>query len=130
MLQQIKTFKGNALAVELTDKFTEADEKLLVQLFEEKLQDGNTHVNLLFKVKDMASAFRHIELKALLEGELWGFKHFSKIGRCAVVAHSGVIKTAVKIENKALHLANSALDERYFDAEQLDEALEFVNPEE
>jgi hypothetical protein len=126
MLNQIKTFKGNAIALELTGTFTEDDVKLMEQLFEEKLSAGSKAVNLLSKVKDM-SQFTHIDFKALMEGETWGFKHFNKIGRCAVVAHSDFIKYAVKIENKLLHPISNALEEKYFDETHLDEALQFVN---
>ncbi|MDR0231091.1 MAG: STAS/SEC14 domain-containing protein [Dysgonamonadaceae bacterium] len=129
MLTQIKTFKGNALALELTGTFTEVDEQLMVQLFEEKLNEGSEYVNLLLKVKDL-SVMRHMDLKALMEGEIWGFKHFGKMGRCAVVAESDIIKDVVKVENKALHLANSAFEEKYFETAQLDEALKFISPEE
>ena len=128
MLTQIKTFKGNALAVEITDTYTEADTKLMVQLFEEKLNEGNEYVNILVKVKDL-SVMRHIEFKALMEGEIWGFKHFGNIGKCAVVAHSDIIQDVVKLENKFLHLANAHFEEKYFATEQLNEALKFISPE-
>jgi len=65
-----------------------------------------------------------------MEGEIWGFKHFGKMGRCAVVAQSEIIKDVVKVENKALHLANAAFEEKYFETAQLDEALKFISPEE
>lgn len=129
MLNQIKTFKGNALALELTDTFTETDAQSIIRLFEEKLDEGHEHINVLIKVKDL-SVMKHMNLKAFLQGEIWGIKHFSKIGRCAVVAHSDLIKTVVGAENKVLHLANAALNERYFDTEQLDEALKFISPDE
>lgn len=125
MLQQIKIFEGNTLALALTETFTEADAQMIKQLFEEKLNKGAQHVNLLIKVKDM-SVMKHMDWRAFLDGEIWGFKHFSKIGRCAVVAHSDFIKAAVKLESKVLHLANPALEEKYFDTEQLEEALAFV----
>jgi len=128
MLTQIKTFKGNALAVEITDTYTEADTKLMVQIFEEKLNEDNEYINLLLKVKDL-SVMRHMEFKALMESEIWGFKHFGKIGKCAVVAHSDIIKDVVKLENKFLHLANAHFEEKYFATEQLDEALKFISPE-
>jgi hypothetical protein len=129
MLEQIKIFKGNALALELTETFTKADALLIKQLFEEKLEAGYEHVNLMIKVKDM-SVMKHMSLKAFLEGETWGFKHFGKIGRCAVVAHSDFIRSVVKIENKILHLANAAFEEKYFDTTELDEALNFVEADE
>jgi len=129
MLTQIKIFKGNALAFDLVDSFTKDDAHLVEQLFEEKLNAGYEHVNILIKVKDL-SVLKHIDLKAFIEGEIWGIKHLSKIGRCAVVAHSDIIKSVVKIENKALHLANPNIEERYFDTERLDEALKFLSPNE
>jgi len=129
MINQIKTFKGNALALELVDTFTETDANLIIQLFEEKLKEGHKHINMLIKVKDL-SVLHHMEMKGFFKGELWGIKHFNYIGRCAVVAHSHIIESVVKIENKALHLFNPALEEKYFDAAQLDEALKFVNPDE
>ena len=129
MLNQIKIFQGNALALELLETFTEADASLIKQLFEEKLDAGYEHVNLLIKVKDM-SVMKHMSLQTFLEGELWGFKHFGKIGRCAVVAHSDFIRSVVRLENKVLHLANAAFEERYFDTAELDEALKFIDTNE
>lgn len=129
MIKQIKTFNGNALALELTDAFTELDAQMIEQLFEEKLNSGYSHVNLLIKVENL-SVLKHMSLKAFLEGELWGIRHFGKIGRCAVVAHSDIIKSVVKVENKVLQLVNAAFEERYFDTTQLEEALQFVSPNE
>jgi hypothetical protein len=129
MIHQLKQFEKNALALELTEPFTEADALLIEQLFEAKLNDGYNHVNILIKVKDM-SAIKGMDLKAFLQGELWGIKHFGKIGRCAVVSHSDFIESVVKVENKVLHFFNSALEEKYFDETQLDEALKFITPSE
>lgn len=129
MVNQIQKFRKNALALELTETFTEADASLIKNLFEEKLKEGYQHVNILIKVKDM-SVLKHMNLKGFLEGELWGIKHFGKIGRCAVVSHSGFMESVVKIENKILHLFNSELEEKYFDQSQLDEAIQFINPNE
>lgn len=128
MITQLTTFGGGALALELTGIFTKEDEQFLIQLFEEKLNAGYGHVNLLLKVKDL-SVLKNMDLKVFLESEIWGFKHFRKIGKCAVVAQSDFIKNVVAIENKMLHLANPAFEEKYFDWEQLDEALRFINPE-
>jgi hypothetical protein len=129
MINQIKKFKTNALALELLDTFTEADALLIEKLFDEKLNEGYKHVNILIKVKDM-SVMKGMNLKGFFQGELWGIKHFGKMGRCAVVSHSGFIESVVKIENKVLHLFNSALEEKYFDQTELDEALKFISPNE
>ena len=129
MINQIKQFKKNALALELLETFTEADALLIEQLFEEKLKEGYKHVNILIKVKDM-SVLKDMDLKGFIQGELWGIKHFGKIGRCAMVSHSSLMDSVVKIENKVLHFFNSALEEKYFDHTQLDEALKFITPDE
>lgn len=128
MIKQIKEFKGNAIALELLGTFTEADALQIEQLFEEKLDEGHKHVNILIKVKDM-SVIKDMKLKGFFEGELWGIKHFGKIGRCAVVSHSGFMESAVNIENKVLHLFNSSLEEKYFDDTALEEALKFITPD-
>lgn len=129
MINQIKEFKDNAIALEILGAFTEADALQIEQLFEEKLDKGYQHVNILIKVKDM-SVMKDMKLKGFFEGELWGIKHFGKIGRCAVVAHSDFMKSVVNIENKVLHLFNPALEEKYFDETELEEALEFIAPNE
>lgn len=129
MINKIKEFKDNALALEILGAFTETDALLIEQLFEEKLNMGYQHVNILIKVKDM-SVIKDMKLKGFLEGELWGIQHFGKIGRCAVVSHSDFMKSVVNIENEVLHLFNSALEEKYFDETELDEALKFIAPNE
>jgi hypothetical protein len=127
MLNQIQLFEGNALALELTGTFTLADEKRCEQLFTEKLREGHEQVNLLIKVKDLAQ-FKDMDLKAFFEGEFWGIRNFRKLGRCAVVAHSDFIKAAVNVESRILPLFNEALEEKYFEEAQLEEALAFISP--
>ncbi|MBV8327756.1 STAS/SEC14 domain-containing protein [Chryseobacterium sp.] len=129
MLNQIKEFKNNAIALEILGAFTEADALLIEQLFEEKLNNGYQHVNILIKVKDM-SVLKEMKLKGFFEGELWGIKHFGKIGRCAVVSHSDFMKLVVTIENEVLHLFNPALKEKYFEETELEKALEFIASDE
>lgn len=125
MLKQIKTYEGNALALELTETFTEADALAIEQLFEEKLKAGHEHVNILIKVKDF-SIMKNMDFKAFWQGEIWGIKHFGKMGRCAVVADSELMKVIVNVESKVLHFFSNALEEKYFDSAQLDEALKFI----
>ena len=43
------------------------------------------------------------------------------------MAHSKAIESVVTAENKLLHLFNKALEEKYFDIAQLDEALAFID---
>ncbi|HSD13035.1 MAG TPA: STAS/SEC14 domain-containing protein [Flavobacterium sp.] len=128
MIIQIQKFEKNAIALELFETFTEADALLIEHLFEEKLNQGYEHVNILIQVKDM-SVLKHMDLKGFIEGELWGIRHINKLGRCAVVSHSDIMASIIKVENKVLHFFNDALEEKYFDHSQLDEALKFITPE-
>lgn len=129
MVNQIQKFSGNAIALELLGAFTETDVLFIERLFEEKLSEGYKHVNILIKVKDL-SVIKDMKLKGFFEGELWGIKHFGKIGRCTVVSHSELMEAIVKIENKILRLFSPALEEKYFDETELDEALKFITPDE
>ncbi len=128
MINQIKKFKKNALALELVDAFTEEDVMLVKELFEEKLKEGFEHVNILIQVKDL-SILKHMNVKSFLQGELWGIQHFKNIGRCAVVSHSGVMETVVNMESKILQVFSAALEEKYFDHSQLKDALAFIAPD-
>jgi hypothetical protein len=66
MINQIKEFKNNAIALEILGEFTEADALLIEQLFEAKLNKEYKHVNILIKVKDM-SVIKDMKLKAFLK---------------------------------------------------------------
>ncbi|MDN3692415.1 STAS/SEC14 domain-containing protein [Chryseobacterium tructae] len=127
MINEIKKCKDNAIALEIMGAFTEEDALFIEQHFDEKLNKGYQHVNILIKVKDM-SVIKDMKLKGFFEGELWGIKHFGKIGRCAVVSHSNFMKSVISIENEVLHLFNPALEEKYFDETELEEALQFITP--
>lgn len=99
-----------------------------MQLFEGKIKEGYEHVNILIKVEDL-SVLKHMDFKGFVKGELWGIEHFGKIGGCAVVSHSEAMEAIIKVESKILHFFSSALEERYFDKSQLDEAIAFINPD-
>ena len=53
MIEQLETFKGNTLAFEVIDGFTETDEKLAQKFFNEKLDMGFASVNVLVKLDEM-----------------------------------------------------------------------------
>ena len=128
MIIQIQKFETNSLAFEIIESFTEADALLIEKFFEEKLDKGYKKINILIKVKDL-SILKNMSLKGFFQGELWGIQHFGKIGRCAVVSHSNLMKSIVNVENKVLQLFNPALEEKYFDESELDKALKFISSE-
>ena len=126
MLEQIKKFDTAVLAVEVIDGFTETDEKFCQKLFVEKLNQGAETVNLLVKLDEMKIS--KTETKAFFEDIVWALRNYKKLGHLAVVAHSGILKALVPIDNLFFGRESKGRHERYFDVSQMDEAWAFVNP--
>lgn len=125
MIEQIKTFKGNALAIEVIDGFTETDEKLAQKFFKEKVEKGHDHVNVLIKLDEMKIS--HSSTKAFMEDMIWVFRNYKQMGNLAIVAHSKILKALVPIDNFFFKRLQKGYEERYFDISQLDSAMEFIN---
>ena len=125
MIEQIKTFKGNALAIEVIDGFTKTDEKLVEKLFAKKIDEGNEQVNVLVKLDEIK--INHINTKAFMENVIWVLRNYKHIGHLAIVAHSKIVKALVPIDNFVFERLQKGYEERYFDISQLDKAFEFIN---
>ena len=125
MIEQIKTFKGNALAIEVIDGFTKTDEKLVEKLFAKKIDEGNEQVNVLVKLDEIK--MNHINTKAFMENVIWVLRNYKHIGHLAIVAHSKIVKALVPIDNFVFERLQKGYEERYFDVSQLDKAFEFIN---
>jgi hypothetical protein len=125
MIEQLKTFKENVLALEVIDGFTETDEKLCQKFFQQKLEEGFEQVNILVKLDNLKLS--QSSVKAFMEDTIWALRNYKKIGHLAIVAHSGVLKALVPIDNLFFERASKGRYERYFDVSQLDEAVAFVN---
>lgn len=125
MIKQIKIFESNILAFEITEGFTEADEKLAQKLFKEKLDLGFQKVNILMKVDGYILS--HTEFKAFFEDIIFVFRKFKNLGNLAIVGHSKILKTLVPIDNLFFESLKSGEKERYFDVSKLDEAFKFVS---
>ncbi len=128
MLEQIKLFENNVLAVEVIDGFTEADEKICQKFFNEKIEKGFDKVNVLVKLDEMKIS--HGSAKAFFEDIVWVLRNYKKLGHLAIVAHSKVLKALVPIDNLFFERASKGRMERYFDVSQIDEAFEFVSSNE
>ncbi|MDM8161065.1 STAS/SEC14 domain-containing protein [Labilibaculum sp. K2S] len=124
MIEQLKTIKGNVLAIEVVDGFTETDGKFCQKFFQEKLDEGFEQVNVLVKLDELKVS--RSSVKAFMEDTIWALRHYKKIGHMAIVAHSRVLKALVPIDNLFFERASKGRHERYFDISQLDEAFEFV----
>ncbi len=125
MIEKLKTFKGNALAIEVIDGFTETDEKLVQKFFTEKIDEGNDHVNVLIKLDEMKIS--HSSTKAFMEDMIWILRNYKHMGNLAIVAHSKIVKALVPIDNFFFERLQKGYEERYFDISQLDKAIEFIN---
>jgi len=124
MIEQIKTFEGNVLAIEVIDGFTETDEKLCQKFFEEKMEQGFDTVNVLVKLDEMKLS--HTSTKAFMEDTIWALRNYKKLGHLAIVAHSKILKALVPLDNLFFQRASKGRLERYFDVSQMDEATAFV----
>ena len=125
MIEQIETTNKNVLAIEVIDGFTETDEKLCQKFFQEKLNHGFKQVNVLVKLDEMKIS--HSSVKVFMEDTIWALRHYKQIGHLAIVAHSKILKAMVPIDNLFFERASKGRQERYFDANQMDEAMAFVN---
>lgn len=128
MIEQIKLFDGNTIALEVIDGFTETDEKLAQKLFQEKLDQGFTQIHVLIKLDEMK--INHSSIKAFFEDAIWGLRNYAKLGHLAIVAHSNVLKALVPIDNLFFQRAAKGRYEMYFDASNMDDAWTFVGPTE
>ena len=126
MVEQIKTFDNNSLAITVIDSFTENDEKICQKWMEEKLDQGFDQVNILVKIDEMKISGS--SAKAFFEDVLYILRKYKSMGHIAVVAHSKILKALIPIDNLFFERASKGRHERYFDISQLDEAFEFINP--
>lgn len=126
MINQIFVSEKNLLAIEVTNGFTEADEQLCQQLFQEKIAQGFTHINLLVKLDELKIS--QTSIKAFMEDTVWALRNYHHIGHMAIVAHSKVLKALVPIDNLFFQRASEGRLERYFDISQMEEAIKFVTP--
>lgn len=125
MIEQIKTYETNVLAIEVIDGFTETDEKLVQKFFMEKLEKGFDKVNVLVKLDEMKIS--KSSTKAFFEDTVWALRNYKKIGHLAIVAHSNILKALVPIDNLFFSRLSKGSQERYFDISQLEEAFAFIN---
>jgi hypothetical protein len=125
MLEKLKKFEGNTLAIEVIDGFTKTDEALCQKFFNAKLDEGYDYVNVLVKLDELKIS--HSSTKAFFEDTLWAIRNYKNLGHLAIVAHSNVLKALVPIDNIFFERASKGRQERYFDVSQMDEALAFVN---
>ncbi len=125
MIEQIQKFNTNTLAFEIIGGFDETDEKLAQKLFQEKLNEGFDHVNVIFRLDEMKLS--QTSTKAFMEDIIWAIRNFKYIGNIAIVAHSKILKALVPIDNFFFERLQNGYEERYFDVSQLDKAIAFVN---
>ncbi len=124
MIEQIKKLDGNAVAFEVIDSFTETDGKLAHKIFEEKINEGHTTINVLIKIDRLTIG--HIGLIAALQDIAYVFKNLKQFGNLAIVAHSKILKTLVKMDNIFYTHLNKGVEERYFDVSKIEDAFTYV----
>ena len=124
MIEQIKTFEDNTIAIEAIESFTETDVQLMHKFFEGKLAKGFDHVNVLIKLDEVK--INQINTKAFFEHVIWVLRNLKNVGNLAIVAHSNILKSLIPLDNVFFKRLKKGFEERYFDVSQLDKALDFV----
>ncbi|SFS93738.1 SpoIIAA-like [Zhouia amylolytica] len=124
MVEQLKTFTNNVLALEVIDGFTENDEKLCQKFFQQKRDAGFDSINVMIKLDEMKLS--KTSTKAFFEDVLWSLRNYQHMGHIAIVAHSKILKALVPIDNLFFERASKGRQERYFDVSEIDDAYAFV----
>ena len=124
MIEQLKAFPENVLAVEVIGGFNEADEQLCQKWFNAKREAGAEQVNLLVKLDEMKVSTSSI--KAFFEDVVWVLRHYKHLGHLAIVAHSNVLKALVPVDALFFQRTTKGRQERYFDISRIEEAMTFV----
>ncbi|MGJ5642602.1 STAS/SEC14 domain-containing protein [Formosa sp. S-31] len=124
MLEQLKTFSDNSLAIEVIDGFSETDESLCQKWFNEKTDQGHSHVNMLIKLDEIKLS--KSSTKAFFEDTVFTLRHLKSMGNLAIVGHSNILKALVPIDNFFFTRMSNGFEERYFDKSQLNKALQFI----
>ncbi|MCB0599578.1 MAG: STAS/SEC14 domain-containing protein [Saprospiraceae bacterium] len=127
MIEQIKTFPGNVIAIEVIDGFTGTDQKMIEKLFQEKLKRGFDRINMLVKLDEMKIS--NSSIKAFMEDSIWAIRNYSYLGNFAIVAHSKIVKALVPIDRFFFERIQKGCEEKYFDVSQLDAAFQFIADE-
>jgi len=125
MIEQIKIFENNVLAIQVIDGFVETDVKLFQKFFNEKLERGFDKINVLVKLDEMKIS--NSSTKAFFEDTLWLLRNYKELDHLAIVAHSNILKALVPIDNFFFTRLSKGSQERYFDISQMNEALTFIN---
>ncbi|MCB9202491.1 MAG: STAS/SEC14 domain-containing protein [Flavobacteriales bacterium] len=125
MIEKIKTFNENTLAIEVIGSFTETDEKLAQTFFKQKIDEGFEYVNVLIKLDELK--LNQSSTKAFMEDIIWTLRNYKNMGNIAIVAHSKILKALVPLDAFFFERLKKGFEERYFDVSQIDKALEFVS---
>lgn len=125
MIEEIKIFNSNVLAIEVIDGFTETDEKNCRKLFKKKLNIGYDSINLLVKFDQNKISQNNVT--AFYDNIIRLLRNYKKMGHLAIVAHFNVLKALDPRDNLFSAGVRKGKKERYFDISQLKEAFAFVD---
>ena len=126
MIEQIKIFENNVIAITVIDGFNRTDVKYCQKLFDEKLEKGFEKINLLVKLDELKIS--HSNTKAFFEEIIIILRNYRSLKNLAIVGHSNILKAYIPIDNFFFSRLSKGSEERYFDISQMEEAMTFVDP--
>ena len=124
MINIIETPKENVIAIEFVGGYQVEDEKMLENLFEEKLSAGITQINMLAKINKLEIS--KSSWKAMWDDGLYGIKHIKNCGKIAIVGNSKLEEFLIKIDNNFFGSEKKGRIEKYFHVDEMDKAMEWI----
>lgn len=127
MIQAIKTYPQNIIALEVIGGVTKADVAKFERLFAEKLAQGYTNVNILINLAQLDA--QKSSIRAALQERVWGAKNLKYMANVAIIANNrrfDWLKKVILLEAWLLMKLNPKANEQYFDVADLDKAMAFV----
>jgi len=124
----IKILEGaaeNTIAIDIIDGYELADEQAIEKMFEKKIALGITRINFLAKTDQIS--LNHSSWKAMWSDGLFAIKHMKKCGHIAIVGNSKLEEILVKTDNAFFQSNKADRAEKYFDIDDLDNAMGWAN---
>ena len=125
MIRLLDGASDHTIAVEIIDGYEESDEKALERVFEDILASGVKKVNFVAKIDKLN--INESSWKAIWNDGIYALKHLENCSRIAIVGHSKVESFFVNIDSVFYNSKKADRKEKYFDVDDLDKAIGWVN---
>ena len=124
MIKVLPYSDNQTLGVEIQNNYGKDEIRFIKAEIDKRILRGTEKVNLLLKIDKLK--FNEYKPEILFEDLRAGFKEYGQIGHIAVVGNTAIEEMLVTLDNLIFGDPDENLIEKYFDAENIDEAWKFV----